>query len=718
MAIPATPTRPRRPRRARATIPPRRRSISRWRARDYPVGQNLCFYGEATDPEDGELPASQFEWRADLPNGVTDYLVAQGVKFGSANPTLPGTYTLKLIVTDFDGNQTITTIQFTASNNAPTNQPPTAVAQANPTAGVAPLMVQFNADNSSDPDGTLRYSWDFGDGNTSDKKNPTHTYTNPGTYTAVLTVTDDNCATATDQVTITVNSGTPNPPAAPSNLTATAVSTSQIDLSWTDNSNNEDGFKIERKDPGSTTFVEIAQVGANVTNYSDTGLNPNSTYTYRVRAFNADGNSGYSNEASATTQSQPNPPAAPSNLTATAVSTSQIDLSWTDNSNNEDGFKIERKDPGSTTFVEIAQVGANVTNYSDTGLNPNSTYTYRVRAFNADGNSGYSNEASATTQSQPNPPAAPSNLTATAVSTSQIDLSWTDNSNNEDGFKIERKDPGSTTFVEIAQVGANVTNYSDTGLNPNSTYTYRVRAFNADGNSGYSNEASATTQTQPNPPAAPSNLTATAVSTSQIDLSWTDNSNNEDGFKIERKDPGSTTFVEIAQVGANVTNYSDTGLNPSSTYTYRVRAFNADGNSGYSNEASATTQTPPNQPPTATITQPADGSTFIRWGRPVELSAGDGTDPEDGVLPASVPLGKWTCPMAKRDCSLQESKVAQPYQPLREITLRLIVKDNQGLSGIDEIIIDVVGAAKIAGLNSEPESTNFEWFQALDLRTL
>ncbi|MDQ7053070.1 MAG: fibronectin type III domain-containing protein [candidate division KSB1 bacterium] len=422
--------------------PPTATIIQPVAGKTYPRGQNLCFYGEATDPEDGELPASQFEWRADLPNGVTDYLVAQGVKFGSANPTLPGTYTLKLIVTDFDGNQTITTIQFTASNNAPTNQPPTAVAQANPTAGVAPLMVQFNADNSSDPDGTLRYSWDFGDGNTSDKKNPTHTYTNPGTYTAVLTVTDDNCATATDQVTITVNSGTPNPPAAPSNLTATAVSTSQIDLSWTDNSNNEDGFKIERKDPGSTTFVEIAQVGANVTNYSDTGLNPNSTYTYRVRAFNADGNSGYSNEASATTQSQPNPPAAPSNLTATAVSTSQIDLSWTDNSNNEDGFKIERKDPGSTTFVEIAQVGANVTNYSDTGLNPNSTYTYRVRAFNADGNSGYSNEASATTQSQPNPPAAPSNLTATAVSTSQIDLSWTDNSNNEDGFKIERKDPG------------------------------------------------------------------------------------------------------------------------------------------------------------------------------------------------------------------------------------------------------------------------------------
>ncbi len=96
---------------------------------------------------------------------------------------------------------------------------------------------------------------------------------------------------------------TPNPlPAAPSNLTATAISSSQINLSWADNSGNETGFKIERcQGNNCTNFAEIAQVGANVTSYTNTGLTRNTWYRYRVRAFNGSGNSGYSNIASAKT---------------------------------------------------------------------------------------------------------------------------------------------------------------------------------------------------------------------------------------------------------------------------------------------------------------------------------------------------------------------------------------------------------------------------------
>jgi hypothetical protein len=74
-----------------------------------------------------------------------------------------------------------------------------------------------------------------------------------------------------------------------------------------------------------------------------------------------------------------------------------------------------------------------------------------------------------------------------------------------------------------------------------------------------------------------------------INLAWTDNSSNETGFKIERcQGAGCTNFAEIAQVGANTTTYVDTGLLPLVTYTYRVRAFNSGGNSGYSNTASST----------------------------------------------------------------------------------------------------------------------------------
>ncbi len=383
--------------------------------------------------------------------------------------------------------------------------------------------------------------------------------------------------------------GSPQPPADPSGLTATANGTAQIDLAWTDNSGNEDNFKIERH-AGDGNFAEIATVGADVTSFGDTGLSASTTYTYRVRAANAAGNSGYSNEASATTDDPPQPPADPSGLTATANGASQIDLAWTDNSSNEDNFKIERH-AGDGNFAEIATVGADVTSFGDTGLSVSTTYTYRVRAVNGAGNSGYSNEASATTDDPPSPPADPSGLTATANGTSQIDLSWTDNASNEDNFKIERH-AGDGNFAEIATVGADVTSFGDTGLAASTTYTYRVRASNAAGNSGYSNEASATTDDPPPPPADPSGLTATANGSSQIDLAWTDNASDEDNFVIERH-AGDGNFAEIATVGADVTSFGDTGLLASTTYTYRIFASNGAGDSGYSNEAFATTDDAP-----------------------------------------------------------------------------------------------------------------------------
>jgi hypothetical protein len=185
----------------------------------------------------------------------------------------------------------------------------------------------------------------------------------------------------------------PPPPSAPTALTATAVSSSQINLAWTDNSVDETGFKIERcQNAGCTTFVQITQVGANVTTFSNTGLAANTTFGYRVRATNAGGDSAYSNTAEATTPVAQTLPAAPSGLIGTAVSASQVNLSWTDNANNESGFKIERcQGNGCTAFAQITQVGANVTTFNNTGLAANTRYRYRVRAFNAVGNSAYSN---------------------------------------------------------------------------------------------------------------------------------------------------------------------------------------------------------------------------------------------------------------------------------------------------------------------------------------
>ena len=198
-------------------------------------------------------------------------------------------------------------------------------------------------------------------------------------------------------VLVPQNVGTP--PAAPTNLAASAVSSSQINLTWTDSDATEDGFKIERCTSTSCSdFTQITTVGANVTSYANTGLAPSTSYSYRVRAYNTAGDSAYSNTASATTQAAPAVPSAPTNLAAAAVSKSQINLTWTDNASNETGFYIERcKGSTCTNFVRIATLGADVTSYANTGLAKNTTYRYRVQAFNASGTSAYSNIASATT---------------------------------------------------------------------------------------------------------------------------------------------------------------------------------------------------------------------------------------------------------------------------------------------------------------------------------
>jgi alpha-tubulin suppressor-like RCC1 family protein len=264
-------------------------------------------------------------------------------------------------------------------------------------------------------------------------------------------------------------------------------------------------------------------------------------------------------------------------LTVTAISSSQINLLWTDNSFNENGFQIERGITNSA-YSSLITIGPNITSYSDTGLTLGTTYYYRIRTYNAFGNSPYSNEANATTTG------IPSLLTLTVISSTQINLSWIDTADNETGFRIERSYNGTGAYVQIDTVGNNVILYSDTTVTAGNTYYYRVRAYNGFGNGSYANEAWLSLFV----PNAPSLLTPTVPSLTRIDLSWIDVV-GETGYKIERSFAATSTYIQIATVEANVTLYSDTTVTPSNTYYYRIKAYNPLGEGSYSNERSAET---------------------------------------------------------------------------------------------------------------------------------
>ena len=199
-----------------------------------------------------------------------------------------------------------------------------------------------------------------------------------------------------------------SPPAAPTALTASPVSTSTIRLTWVDPTNEEDGFKIERSLWPSSGFAEVATVAANTTVHEDAALAALTTYYYRVKAFSGAGESAPSEVASATTlpegappDSVANLPAAPTTVTASALSRNAIRVSWVDSSTSESGFRIERSLSLASGFEPVAVVPADVTVHDDTALTASTTYHYRIRSYTGAGESAPSPVASATTLADP-----------------------------------------------------------------------------------------------------------------------------------------------------------------------------------------------------------------------------------------------------------------------------------------------------------------------------
>jgi hypothetical protein len=338
------------------------------------------------------------------------------------------------------------------------------------------------------------------------------------------------------------------PPDAPTNLTATSLSHTQIDLNWSDNANDENGFEIERSVDG-MSWTQIATVGGDATSFSDNDLSPSTMYYYQVRAFNDNGFSDYSNVANDTTYELPtiiDQKASGETTMDGTLSGSYIDTHDNDGiqesiSEIENGGKpskrhsfLEHKwifdvQPGTTVtfnanvwadistdgdefsfaystddqdYTEMFLVSADSDDdsYQSFSLPSSVSGSVYVRVMDTDRSPG--NRALDTvfvdhlyiqTMIVHGPvPTAPSELAATALSANQIGLIWTENASNETGFEIERS-LDDVNWELIANVAADVTDFLDSELLANTTYVYRVRAYNFSGSSEYSNTASATT---------------------------------------------------------------------------------------------------------------------------------------------------------------------------------------------------------------------------------
>ncbi|HAS41564.1 MAG TPA: hypothetical protein DCS93_13875 [Microscillaceae bacterium] len=528
------------------------------------------------------------------------------------------------------------------------------------------------------------------------------------------------------QITVTfINQAQVTLPVAPSNLVAT-LNNNQIGLTWNDNSNNEDNFIIETTTDGGTTWATAATLGANSVTWTDTSPGNGLIRRYRIKANNTTGESATVESNDVIIPVPPIAPLAPSNLVAT-LNSGQVNLTWNDNSNDEDSFIIETTIAGGTTWAIVATLGVNSVTWIDTNPGNGLTRRYRIKASNIAGESLIIESNDVVIPTPPTVPAVPSNLVAT-LNNNQVGLTWNDNSNDEDNFIIETTTDGGTTWTVVAAtLGANVTSWIDINPGVGVTRRYRIKASNTAGesatvesnnviipapvgdavtslvlidsrtntplfslsntntinladypaNAAFNIEAKTNpntvgsirfyvngqldatenvapyafkgdnggnfnnwspslgtftleaipytgadgsgvagtsltvsitfvNQTSTIPPVAPTNALAN-LNTNQVNVSWDDNSNNETNFVIETTIDGGTTWAIAATLGANTTSWTDVDPGNQVTRAYRVKATNGVGESSYATSNALTISIPPVAPSNLTAITIQDG---------------------------------------------------------------------------------------------------------------
>lgn len=327
-----------------------------------------------------------------------------------------------------------------------------------------------------------------------------------------------------------------------------------LKLSWK-TVNQAKSYILQRKANANDAFQEIAKLGADKTQYSDSLLKDNTTYYYRLKALGDKPESDFGT-VEGLTLSKLNLP----ELTVNIVSNQSLKITWKAIP-KANSYILERRDNSNNSFKELAKLGADKTTYSDSLLKDNVTYFYRIKAFGVNTESDFAT-VQATTPQKLNLP----ELSVSTVSFQSLKVSWK-TIPRATTYILERKAVLSDIYKEIAKLATDKTAYSDSLLNDNTTYYYRLKALGDKTESDFGMAENTTPQKLNTP-----ELVVNTISYKSLNIAWKSIS-KATSYLLERKANQSDAYKEIAKLEADKTVYSDSALKENTTYYYRLKAF-------------------------------------------------------------------------------------------------------------------------------------------------
>ena len=365
-------------------------------------------------------------------------------------------------------------------------------------------------------------------------------------------------------------------PSSPTDLGFDTATSTTLKLNWVDTSNNEQGFKVYLV-VGNTRTLK-ATVPANNLSAVISGLSADQSYTFQVEAFNLVGSSIPASLVAQTLALPVEPTGVVASVSTTV--TRGINVSWTDNSNDETGFSISRSTTVAGVYTPVGTAPAGVTTVVDTFGPPATGTSYFYRVTTVRGTDSSSAAQSTVALTTPTAPTSASTPTFGAVSTNSVVVNWADRSGNEAGFQVYRRTGAAGAFTAVSAVlPANSISFTDTTVTASTLYFYRVDVSNWAGAVPSANSLSVTTLT-PVSLVAPTNL---AVSTATLPvLTWGDASTGETNYRVRRTSitvnaNGSITagspVIASSTVTANATRFTDARQSANNTLGYDVAAI-------------------------------------------------------------------------------------------------------------------------------------------------